>query len=133
MLLSEFDIQYVNRKEIKGQEIVDCLANAPLVIAYPLFMESLDEYICVIEEQPRWNLYFDGSYTSHGSRAGILLVTPQGDYIPKVFQNSISKPSSTLKFETKFGFEIQSSKFDIMLWFEFSNSLIGSIMQIQSK
>jgi hypothetical protein len=73
MLLSEFDIQYVNRKAIKGQVIANHLANAPLVIDHPLVTDFLDEHLCMIEE-PSWKLYFDGSYTSHGSRVGILLV-----------------------------------------------------------
>lgn len=76
MLLSEFDIHYVDRKATKGQAIVDHLADAPLVDAYPLVIEFMDEHIFLIEEQPSWKLYFDGSYTSHGSRARILLVTP---------------------------------------------------------
>lgn len=86
MLLSEFDIQYVNRKAIKGQAIVDYLVNAPLVANHPLIMEFPDEHLCLIEEQPSSKLYFDGSYTSHGYEADILLVTPQGDYIPNSFK-----------------------------------------------
>ena len=72
MLLSKFDIQYVDRKAIKGQAIANHLVDAPLINAYPLVMEFLDEYICLIEEQPSWKLYFDGSYTSHGCRVGIV-------------------------------------------------------------
>ena len=86
MLLSEFDIQYTDRKAIKDQAIVDHLAEAPLVVDHPLIMEFPDEHLCLIEEKSPWNLYFDGSYTSHGFGAGILLVTPQGDYIPKSFK-----------------------------------------------
>ena len=86
MLLSKFDIQYENRKVIKGQAIVDHLADTPLVNVYPLVMEFPDEHICMIKEKPPWKLCFDGSYTSHRSRASILLVTPQGDYIPKAFK-----------------------------------------------
>ena len=33
MLLSEFDIQYIDRKSIKGQAIDDHLVDAPLVDA----------------------------------------------------------------------------------------------------
>ncbi len=86
MLLSEFDIQYVNQKAIKGQAIADHLVDAPLVADHPLIMEFPDEHLCLIKNQPVWNLSFDGSYTSHGSRASTLLVTPQGDYIPKSFK-----------------------------------------------
>ena len=86
MLLSEFNIQYVDRKAIKGRAIQDHLIDAPLINAYPLVIEFFDEHIYMIKEKPSWKLYFDGSYTSHGSEVGILLVTPQGDYIPKAFK-----------------------------------------------
>ena len=99
MLLSEFDIQYVDRKATKGQAIADHLADAPLVDAYPLVMEFLDEHICLIEEQPPWKLYFDGSYTSHGSGVGILLVTPQGDYIPKAFKLQFPSTNNIAEYE----------------------------------
>ena len=54
MLLSEFNIQYVDRKVIKGQAIANHLADALLINAYPLVMEFLDENIYLIEEQPSW-------------------------------------------------------------------------------
>lgn len=79
MLLSEFDIQYVDTKVIKGKAIADHLADAPLVDTYPLITKFPDEHICLIEEQPPWKFYVDGSYTSHGSGVGIFLVTSQGD------------------------------------------------------
>ena len=44
-------------------------------------------------------LYFDGSYTSQGSGAGILLVTPQGDYIPKAFKLQFSTTNNIAKYE----------------------------------
>ena len=75
MLLSKFDIQYVNKKTIKGQAIVDHLADAPLVVDHPLIIKFSNEHLCLIEEQTSWKLYFDGSYTSHGFGAKILLVT----------------------------------------------------------
>ena len=72
MLLNKFDIEYVEQKAIKCQAIADHLVDAPLIDAYPLVMEFPDEHICLIVEQTPWKLYFDGSYTSHGSRVGIL-------------------------------------------------------------
>ena len=86
MLFSKFDIQYIDRKAIKGQVIADHLADAPLVADHPLIMEFLDEHLCLIEEKSPWKLYFDGSYISQCSSVGILLVTSQGDYIPKSFK-----------------------------------------------
>ena len=76
----------MDRKVIKGQVIVDQLIDASLVDSYPLIMEFPNEYLRIIEEQPPWTLYFDRSYTSHGSGIGILLLTPQGGYVPKYFK-----------------------------------------------
>lgn len=61
MFLSEFDIQHVNRKAIKGQDVIDHLVDAPLVTNHPLIMEFLDEHLCMIEEQPSWKIYVDRS------------------------------------------------------------------------
>ena len=54
ILLSEFHIQYVNKKAIKGQAIADHLADAPLIDAYPLVIEFPNEHIYLIEEKPPW-------------------------------------------------------------------------------
>ena len=99
MLLSKFNIQYVDRKAIKGQAIADHLADAPLVDPHPLVMEFPNEHIFMVEEQAPWKLYFDGSYTSHGSGAGILLVTPQGDYIPKAFKLQFPSTNNIAEYE----------------------------------
>ena len=45
MILSEFDIEYVDRKVIKGQVITDQLENAPMTDDHPMLIEFLDEYI----------------------------------------------------------------------------------------
>ena len=45
MLLSEYEIQYIDRKAIKGQTIADHLEDAPLVVDHPLIMEFLDEHL----------------------------------------------------------------------------------------
>lgn len=63
MLLSEFDIQHVDCKSIKGQVIIDRLVEAPLTDAQPLITEFLDEHLCNITKPPSWKLYFDGSFT----------------------------------------------------------------------
>lgn len=99
MLLSEFDIKYFDRKAVKVQAIADHLADAPLIADHPLVMEFPDEHLCLIEELPLWKLYFDGSYIAHGSGAGILLVTPQGDYIPKSFKLQFRCTNNIAEYE----------------------------------
>ncbi|GLJ50600.1 hypothetical protein SUGI_1077990 [Cryptomeria japonica] len=89
MILSEFDIEYVDRKAINGQAIVDQLADAPMIDDVPLRLEFPDESILTMSHAKPWQLYFDDSYTQHGAGAGILFITPQGDSIPKSYRLSI--------------------------------------------
>lgn len=48
MLLSEFDIEYVDQKEINGQVILDQLVEAPLIGDHPLISNFLDEEIFTV-------------------------------------------------------------------------------------
>ncbi|XP_050890995.1 uncharacterized protein LOC127096473 [Lathyrus oleraceus] len=71
MLLSEYDIQYVTQKAIKGSVLVEYLAHQPVEDYQPLKFDFPDEDIMVIkdceipgpdegpEPGPRWNLAFD--------------------------------------------------------------------------
>eukprot|EP01018_Ginkgo_biloba_P006265 Gb_03991 [translate_table: standard] len=86
MLLSEFDIEYVNQKSIKGQVLVDHLTEAPLSENQPLIIGFPNELVLLLDKSPEWKFYFDGFFTTCGLGAGIFLLMPQGDLIPKVFK-----------------------------------------------
>lgn len=75
MVLTEFDIEYVERRAIKEQVIANQLAEAPLEDDQPLHIEFPDESIMHLTEQS-WKMFFDGSFTQHGSGARILFITP---------------------------------------------------------
>ena len=76
MILSEFDIEYVERKAIKGKSIAYQLAEAPITDHQPRYIDFLDESILMLTQQT-WTMFFDGSFTQQGSGAGILFITPQ--------------------------------------------------------
>eukprot|EP01018_Ginkgo_biloba_P039290 Gb_22195 [translate_table: standard] len=99
MLLNEFDIEYVNQKAIKGQVLVDHLAEAPLSKNRPLSIGFLDESILSLDESPERTLYFDGSFTTHGSGDGIVFATPKGDLIPKAFQIGFPCTNNIVEYE----------------------------------
>ena len=86
MILSEFDIEYVDRKAIKGHVIANQLAEAPIQDDHPMLIDFPDEAIFHVDIANEWKLYFDGSHTKNGSGAGIMFVTPQGDVIPKSYK-----------------------------------------------
>ncbi|GLJ46597.1 hypothetical protein SUGI_0981900 [Cryptomeria japonica] len=99
MILSEFDIKYVDRKAIKDQAITDQLADAPLIGHHPLISKFPDEEIFMITTTQPWKLYFDGSYTRHGSGSGILFITPQGDSIPKSYKLTFPCANNIAEYE----------------------------------
>lgn len=73
MLLTEYDIQYVTQKAIKGSVLADYLAHQPTEDYQPIQFDFLNEDIMVIRdcETPcpdeglkpgsRWKLVFDGA------------------------------------------------------------------------
>ena len=84
-VLSEFDIQYVEHKAIKGQVIVDQLADAPIQSALPLNIDFPDESILTLTRKT-WVMFFDGSFTQQGSGVGILFMMPQRYSLPKAYR-----------------------------------------------
>ena len=99
MILSEFDIVYKGCKAIKGQVIVDQLAEAPLQGDHPIVTYFLDDTIMTIASSTPWKLFFDGSFTQKGSGARVLFVTPQGDLIPKSYKISFPCTNNIAEYE----------------------------------
>ncbi|KAL0413829.1 UNVERIFIED_CONTAM: Ribonuclease HI [Sesamum radiatum] len=65
--LSEYDISYMPRTTIKAQALAD-------------FISEMAEITIKDESQgQRWLLHVDGSSTTQGSGAGIVITTPQGE------------------------------------------------------
>ena len=77
MILSEFNIEYVDRKAIKGQVIVDQLVEAPIQDDHPMLVDFLDEAIFHMDIANEWKLYFDNLHTRNDLGVGIMFITPQ--------------------------------------------------------
>ncbi|XP_039048787.1 uncharacterized protein LOC120189633 [Hibiscus syriacus] len=89
MLLSEFDIEYVSQKAIKGSAISDFLASRtdenyePLDFDFPdedLMALSLEE--AVTSTDNFWRMYFDGASNALGHGIGAILISPEGGHYP---------------------------------------------------
>ncbi|KAK1575959.1 hypothetical protein Q3G72_009727 [Acer saccharum] len=72
--LSEYDIRYTPKAAIKGQAVSDFIAE---------FTEPDAEVRRTMEDEQtrkfQWKLHVDGSSNTHGSGAGIVITTPEGD------------------------------------------------------
>ncbi|KAL0413250.1 UNVERIFIED_CONTAM: hypothetical protein Sradi_1526700 [Sesamum radiatum] len=81
--LSEYDISYMPKTTIKAQALVDFVLEMAK-------MSMKDE-----SQDQRWLLHVDGSSTTQGSGAGIVITTPQGE---------------DLKFAIKFDFKASNNE-----------------------
>ncbi|KAM1110407.1 hypothetical protein ACFX19_009806 [Malus domestica] len=76
MALSEFSLQYVPQKAVKGQALADFLAQHPS----PYDFGGADVEIgMVVTRENYWTMYFDGSSTSSSAGAGIVIQSPHND------------------------------------------------------
>ncbi|XP_050919543.1 uncharacterized protein LOC127137098 [Lathyrus oleraceus] len=94
MALTEYDIQSVTQKAIKGSVLSDYLAQQPLEDYQSMHFEFPDEDIMLIrdcnipnpEEEPepgsRWTLVFDGAFNAHGNGVGAVITSPKKFHLP---------------------------------------------------
>ena len=100
ILVSQFDIRKVPQKAIKGQTLVDFLAEHPLPKDSQLRDDLLDEPVYNVEASSlnaSCNMYFDGATRTNEkrkpiSRVGILFVSPDKYMISHAF--SLLEPCS---------------------------------------
>ena len=83
VLLTEFDIQYVSQKSIKGSIIADHLASLPTSEDRPVDDDFPNEEFVAMTSLLGWCMYFDGVANQSGYGIGVLLVSPQNDHIPR--------------------------------------------------
>ncbi|XP_016707049.1 uncharacterized protein [Gossypium hirsutum] len=89
ILLSEFDIAYVNQKAVKGSAIAEFLASRALEDYEPLNFDFSNEdlmYVATAKEDSHknhlWKLSFDGASNAIGNEIRAVLVSPSGDNYP---------------------------------------------------
>ena len=85
VLLSEYDIQYVSQKAIKGSSIAEILADRTEDEYEPMKFEFPDEDLMTIfqvedesTKEDTWKLYFDGASNVLGHGIGAILISPKG-------------------------------------------------------
>ncbi|XP_050897374.1 uncharacterized protein LOC127104220 [Lathyrus oleraceus] len=92
--LTEYDIQHVTQKAIKGSVMSDYLAHQPLEDYQSMHFEFPNEGIMlirdcniprpeeVLEHGSRWTLVFDGASNSHDNGIGEVIPSSNGFHLP---------------------------------------------------
>ena len=103
VLLTEFDIQYMTQKSVKGSIVADYLASLPVSDDRPIDYDFPDEQFVSMTSITGWQLYFDGAANQSGFGIGIFLISPQGDHIPRsvrlVFSGHHSLTNNMVEYE----------------------------------
>ena len=90
VLLTEFDIQYFTQKSVKGSIVANHLASLPVSNDRPIDNDFSDEQFVSVTNIAGWQLYFDGAANQLGFGIDILLISPQGDHIPRLVRLAFS-------------------------------------------
>ncbi|KAG9458111.1 hypothetical protein H6P81_002619 [Aristolochia fimbriata] len=85
LLLSEFEINFMPQRAIKGQALLNFLANHPVPAEWELIKEFLNKEIFLVEILPPWKMYFDWAARRNGVGAGVLFVSPKDDLLSYSF------------------------------------------------
>ncbi|XP_052489934.1 uncharacterized protein LOC128042577 [Gossypium raimondii] len=106
ILLSKFDIAYVNHKVIKGSAIADFLASRALKDYEPLNFDFPNEdimYVATTEEDAQdgrpWKLNFDGALNAMGNGIRTILVSRNGDHHPFTSKLDFDCTNNMVKYE----------------------------------
>ena len=90
VLLTEFDIQYVTQKSIKGSVLADHLALLPVTDNRVIDDDFSNEEIVGVASLFGWRMYFDGADNHSGYEIGVLLISPHSDHIPRSIRLAFS-------------------------------------------
>ncbi|KAG9453452.1 hypothetical protein H6P81_006356 [Aristolochia fimbriata] len=82
LLLSEFEINFIPQKAIKGQGLANFLADHPIPAKWEVSENLPDEEVFYIEVLPPWRMYFDGAARKNGAGTGVLFMSPNDDLMP---------------------------------------------------
>ncbi|XP_012453522.1 uncharacterized protein LOC105775558 [Gossypium raimondii] len=106
IILSEFDIIYVNQKAIKGSAIAEFLASRALEDYEPLNFDFPNEdlmYVATAKEDSHenrpWKLNFDGASNAVGNGIGAVMVSSDGDHYPCTSKLDFDCTNNMAKYE----------------------------------
>ena len=98
VLLTEFDVQYLTKKTIKGRAVAEFLALNPISDSEEIQLDFPDDLSMAIEVQG-WRMYFDGAVNQFGAGIGIILLTPEGEVVPIAKKLSFRVTNNEAEYE----------------------------------
>ncbi|XP_048138590.1 uncharacterized protein LOC125315995 [Rhodamnia argentea] len=82
ILISEFDVQTMTQKSVKGRAIADMLAENAAGPQAGDEIDPLDDRVLLVTAE-KWVMYFDGAVNLSGSGTRAVLISPDGQHYPR--------------------------------------------------
>ncbi|XP_065626174.1 uncharacterized protein LOC136066193 [Quercus suber] len=102
-ILGAFDIKYMPRTSVKGQVLVDLVAEftEPRLEEVKLTSDMDEKLVGMISQQgpSHWESYVDGAANQRGSGVGLVLISPEGIIIEKALRLDFSATNNEAKYE----------------------------------
>ena len=103
MILGAFDIKYMPRTSIKGQVLVDLVAEfAETLCESKVQAQHMDEKSIrsiAPQEPSHWKVYVDGAGNQRGSGVGLVLISPKKLTIEKSLRLGFSATNNKAEYE----------------------------------
>ena len=106
VLLSEYYIQYVSQKTIKGSVIAKFLVGRIEEEYEPMKFEFSNEDLLAIfqiedesTKEDTWKLYFNGASNALGHGIGAILISPKGEYYPFTAKLNFDSTNNVVEYE----------------------------------
>ena len=97
ILLVEFDLKYMARKNIKGNVVSDfCVENH---VEGEDGKENFPNEDILDVELGTWKMYFDGAVNQYGNGIEILLITPEGSQIPLAIELNFEATNNMIEYD----------------------------------
>ena len=103
MILGAFDIKYMPRTSMKGQVLVDLVAEfAELPEETEIKQHDMDEKsvgLISTQDVSSWKMYVDGAANQRGAGVGLVLVSPEKIIIEKSLRLGFSATNNEAEYE----------------------------------
>uniref|UniRef100_A0A2N9IAR1 Uncharacterized protein n=1 Tax=Fagus sylvatica TaxID=28930 RepID=A0A2N9IAR1_FAGSY len=93
--LGAYDINYRPRNSIKGQVLVDFIAEFTPAEMGPMWVN----HVSSIQHMEGWKLYIDGASNSRGSGLGVVLTAPQGQMMELAIRLGFPASNNVAEYE----------------------------------
>lgn len=88
--LGSFDTRYRTKSSVKGQVLVDFIAEFP--------PRGETEIVCHLEVQP-WKVFVDGAFSAMGAGTGIIIIMLEGLWVEYSFRLGFKASNSEAEYE----------------------------------